>query len=133
MPAYLSWLENPVHTRSVIGSNPIAGTKCNRAICLNCAIFLYPKQFGLPDFRKNIYADCIYFEFPIGVIVEIMNQFVALLLTGRALFCIIAPLMMLQTSVIEKGRQNHESARLEGHMVLRCGNGALGWNVGSYR
>ena len=26
MPAYLSWLENPVHTRSVIGSNPIAGT-----------------------------------------------------------------------------------------------------------
>ena len=26
LPAYLSWLENPVHTRSVIGSNPIAGT-----------------------------------------------------------------------------------------------------------
>ena len=38
MPAYLSWLENPVHTRSVIGSNPIAGTtkSCN--------------LFGLHDF-----------------------------------------------------------------------------------
>ena len=30
LPAYLSWLENPVHTRSVIGSNPIAGTSKNR-------------------------------------------------------------------------------------------------------
>ena len=30
LPAYLSWLENPVHTRSVIGSNPIAGTSTDR-------------------------------------------------------------------------------------------------------
>ena len=57
MPAYLSWLENPVHTRSVIGSNPIAGTFQKPSINRGSFLYLLQSAFAGGVIRQPVRAN----------------------------------------------------------------------------